>query len=173
MRLHLRTKLRTKLFIDRKLSNSKGSRGRRTGFESPFSHHISGKIKLNLDSRLSFIFYRIVLWFLLTLYLGACGSFGSSSNYNYPTGQQQRVLELCALVFTAPYYQYISPSRRVKIKKLRTTSWGFWATFADGRTYKVPISSGLVEGANYYCNYRPVKTACASRNDWDERCKWD
>ena len=143
------------------------------GFESPFSHHESGKIKLNLDSRLSFVFYRIVVWFLLTLYLGACGSLGSSSNYNYPTGQQQRVLELCALVFTAPYYQYISPSRRVKLKRFRTTSWRFWATFADGRTYKVPISSGLAEGANYYCNYRPTPTACASRNDWDERCEWD
>ena len=144
-----------------------------TGFESPFSHHESGKINLNLDSRLSFIFYRIIFWSLLTLYLGGCGSFGSSSNYNYPTGQQQRVLELCSLVFTDPYYQYISPSRRVKLKKIRTTSWGFWATFADGRTYKVPISSELTEGANYYCNYSPVHIACALGNDWDERCKWD
>ena len=127
---------------------------------------------MNLDSRLSFIFYRVVFLFLLTLYIGACGSFGKSSNYNYPTGHQQRVLELCALVFTDPYYQYISPSRRVKLKRLSTTSWGFWATFADGRTYKVPITSRLPEGANYYCNYRPVQTTCASRNDWDERCKW-
>ena len=126
---------------------------------------------MNLNSRLSFLFSRIVFWFLLTIYLGACGSFGSSSNYNYPTSQQQRVLELCALVFTDPYYQYISPSRRVKLKKFRTTSWGFWATFEDGRTYKVPIISGLVEGANYYCNYRPVQTACASSNDWDKSCK--
>ena len=128
---------------------------------------------MNVDSRLSFILYRIALWSLLSLYLGGCGSSVSSSNYNYPTAQQQRVLELCALVFTAPHYQYISPSRRVKLKKIMTTSWGFWATFADGRTYKVPISSGLAEGVNYYCNYRPVQTACASRNDWDERCKWN
>ena len=136
-------------------------------------HYESGKIKLNLDSRLSSILFYIIFWFLLTLYLGACGSFVNSSNYNYPTVRQQRVLELCALVFTDPYYKYISPSRRVKLKRFRTTSWGFWATFADGRTYKVPISSGLAVGANYYCNYRPVQTACASRNDWDERCKWD
>ena len=129
------------------------------------------KNQMNLDSGLSFIFYRIVFWFLLTLYLGACGGFGSSSNYRYPTDQQRRVRELCALVFTDPYYQHISPSRRVKLKRLRTTSWGFCASFADGRTYKVPITSKLAEGANYYCNYRPVQTSCASSNDWNERCK--
>ena len=88
-------------------------------------------------------------------------------------GKQQRVLELCALVFTEPHYQHISPSRKVKLNRLRTTSWGFWATFADGRTYKVPIASGLPEGENYYCNFRPLPTPCASRNDWDERCNWD
>ena len=130
-------------------------------------------LKVNLLCRLKMISGSVIVWFLLILYLGACSSSGSSSNYNYPTSQQQRVLELCALVFTDPYYQYISPSRRVKLKSFRTTSWGFWATFADGRTYKVPISSGLRIGDDYYCNYRSVPTACASRNDWDERCEWN
>ena len=128
---------------------------------------------MNLDSQFRLILYRVILCFLPALLLAGCGSYGSSSNYNYPTGQQQRVLELCALVFTDKYYQYISPSRRVKLKRFRTTSWGFWATFADGRTYRVPISSGLRTGEDYYCNYRPATTACASRNDWDERCEWD
>jgi len=109
--------------------------------------------------------------FFLMLFIGSCSSM--DANYRFPTGKQQRVLELCALVFTEPHYQYISPSRKVKLNRLRTTSWGFWATFADGRTYKVPIASGLPEGENYYCNFRPLPTPCASRNDWDERCNWD
>ena len=109
--------------------------------------------------------------FFLMLFIGSCSSM--DANYRFPTGKQQRVLELCALVFTEPHYQHISPSRKVKLNRLRTTSWGFWATFADGRTYKVPIDSGLPEGENYYCNYQPLPTPCASRNDWDERCNWD
>ena len=109
--------------------------------------------------------------FFLMLFIGSCSSM--DANYRFPTGKQQRVLELCALVFTEPHYQHISPSRKVKLNRLRTTSWGFRATFADGRTYKVPIASGLPEGENYYCNYRPLPTPCASRNDWDERCNWD
>ena len=109
--------------------------------------------------------------FLLMLFMSSCRSI--DANYIYPTGKQQRVLELCALVFTEPHYQHISPSRKVKLNRLRTTSWGFWATFADGRSYKVPIASGLPEGENYYCNYQPLPTPCASRNDWDKRCSWD
>ena len=108
---------------------------------------------------------------VLILFICSCRSI--NTNYRFPTGKQQRVLELCALVFTEPHYQYISPSRKVKLNRLRTTSWGFWATFADGHTYKVPIASGLPEGENYYCNYRPLPTPCASRNDWDERCNLD
>ena len=107
----------------------------------------------------------------LLLFISNCRSI--DANYRFPTGKQQRVLELCALVFTEPHYQYISPSRKVKLNRMRTTSWGFWATFADGRTYKVPIASGLPEGENYYCNYQPLPTPCASRNDWDERCNYD
>ena len=107
----------------------------------------------------------------LLLFISNCSSM--DANYRFPTGKQQRVLELCALVFTGPHYQHISPSRKVKLNRLRTTSWGFWATFADGRTYKVPIASGLPEGENYYCNYQPLPTPCASRNDWDERCNYD
>ena len=109
--------------------------------------------------------------FFLMLFIGSCSSM--DANYRFPTVKQQRVLELCALVFTEPHYQHISPSRKVKLNRLRTTSWGFWATFADGRTYKVPIASGLPEGENYYCNFRPLPTPCASRDDWDERCNWD
>ena len=109
--------------------------------------------------------------FFLMLFASSCSRM--DANYRYPTGKQQRVLELCALVFTEPHYQHISPSRKVKLNKLRTTSWGFWATFADGRTYKVPIASGLPEGENYYCNYQPLHTPCASKKDWDERCNWD
>ena len=113
-----------------------------------------------------------LLWiFFLMLFISNCSSM--DANYRFPTGKQQRVLELCALVYTEPHYQHISPSRKVKLNRLRTTSWGFWATFADGRTYKVPIVSGLPEGENYYCNYQPLPTPCASRNDWDERCNWD
>ena len=113
-----------------------------------------------------------LLWScFLMIFIGSCSSM--DTNYRFPTGKQQRVLELCALVFTDPHYQHISPSRKVKLNRLRTTSWGFWATFADGRTYKVPIASGLPEGENYYCNYLPLPTPCASRNDWDDRCKWD
>ena len=113
----------------------------------------------------------LLVGFFLMLFISSC--LRMDANYRFATGTQQRVLELCALVFTEPHYQHISPSRKVKLNKLRTTSWGFWATFADGRTYKVPIASGLPEGENYYCNYQPLPTPCASRNDWDERCNWD
>ena len=150
-----------------------GSGAERCGGSSPPSRTMNQKRSVNSDSRFSLKFFLVVFWFLLLLVLAACSRTGTNSNYSYPTGQQQRVLELCALVFTDPYYQYISPSRRVKLKRFRTTSWGFWATFADGRTYRVPISSGLAEGEDYYCNYRPVPTACASRKDWDKRCEWD
>ena len=61
----------------------------------------------------------------------------------------------------------------LNLEGLGTTSWGFWATFEDGKTYKVPIVTDLPGGKNYYCIYRPPPTACASRNDWDERCEWD
>ncbi len=88
--------------------------------------------------------------FLLMLLMSSCRNI--YTNYSYPTAKQQRVEELCALVFTEPHYQHISPSRKVKLNRLRTTSWGFWATFADGRTYKVPIASKLPQGENYYCN---------------------
>ena len=130
-------------------------------------------MKSSFSSRFIFSDYCVYMVILLGLFLGACSSTDTSSDYFYQTVSQQRVLELCALVFSDPYYQYISPSRRVKLRRLRTTSWGFWATFADGRTYKVPIVSGLPTGENYYCYYRPVPTKCASRNDWDKRCKWD
>ena len=80
----------------------------------------------------------ILVSFFLMLFICNCSSM--DANYRFPTGKQQRVLELCALVFTEPHYQHISPSRKVKLNRLRTTSWGFWATFADGRTYKVPVS---------------------------------
>ena len=109
--------------------------------------------------------------YFLMMFISSCSSM--DSNYRFPTGKQQRVLELCALVFTDPHYQHISPSRKFKLNRIRTTSWGFWATFADGRTYKVPIASALPEGENYYCNYRPSPTPCVSLNDWDERCNWD
>ena len=124
--------------------------------------------KMYLECRLIFKLF----CFLLAIILSACSSSESSTRYNYPTGRQQRVFELCALVFTDPYYKYISPSRRVKLKRFRTTSWGFWATFADERTYRVPIPSGLQIGMDFYCNYRPVPTKCASRSDWDERCEF-
>ena len=150
-----------------------GSGAERCGGSSPPSRTMNQKRSVTLDSQFRLIRYQVYLCFFSLLLLAGCSSSGSSFNYNYPTGQQQRVLELCALVFTDPYYQYISPSRRVKLKRFRTTSWGFWATFADARTYRVPIVSGLAEGKDYYCNYRPAPTACASRNDWDERCEWD
>ena len=114
---------------------------------------------------------KFLVSFFLVLFICSCG--GLDHNYRFPTVKQQRVLELCALVFTEPHYQHISPSRKFKLNRIRTTSWGFWATFVDGRTYKVPIASSLPEGENYYCNYRPSPTPCASRNDWDERCNWD
>ena len=38
---------------------------------------------------------------------------------------------------------------------------------------KVPIPSGLVSGEDYYCNYRPLPTPCASQKDWDERCEFE
>ncbi|HBL56512.1 MAG TPA: hypothetical protein DDZ36_11750, partial [Deltaproteobacteria bacterium] len=72
--------------------------------------------KLNKNLRLRYYYDSVFGMLLLGFVLGACSSTDAGSNYNYPTGQQQRVLELCALVFTDPYYQYISPSRRVKLK---------------------------------------------------------
>ena len=130
-------------------------------------------LKLIFNCQFTGFHYFVLVILLLDFGLGSCSSKEHGLNYYYPTDSQQRVYELCALVFHAPYYQYISPSRRVKLRKIRTTSWGFWATFADGRTYKVPIVSDLPVDKNYYCNYRPPPTECTSRNDWDERCEWD
>ena len=131
----------------------------------------SRNLKYNQFQGMKALKNHLFVSFFLMLFISSCSRM--DANYRFPTGKQQRVLELCALVFTEPHYQHISPSRKVKLNKLRTTSWGFWATFADGRTYKVPIASGLPEGENYYCNYQPLPTPCASRNDWDERCNWD
>ena len=72
--------------------------------------------------------------FLLMLFMSSCRSI--DANYIYPTGKQQRVLELCALVFTEPHYQHISPSRKVKLNRLRTTSWGFWLRLQMGALTK-------------------------------------
>ncbi len=129
-------------------------------------------IKLLFNYRFYGFYYFVLVILLLNFCLGACSS-KERSLYYYPSGDQQRVHELCTLVFHSPYYQYISPSRSVKLRRIRTTSWGFWATFADGKTYKVPIFSDLPVGKMYYCNFRPPPTKCASRNDWDERCEWD
>ncbi len=137
----------------------------------PSTNSASDQLKFIL--RIYNFHYFVVVVLFLGIGLGACSSKEIGPNYSYPTGSQQRVLELCALVYSDPYYQYISPSRRVKLRRIRTTSWGFWATFEDGRTYKVPIVTDLPGGKNYYCIYRPPPTACASRNDWDERCEWD
>jgi len=111
------------------------------------------KILIKLESRYTFRMAFVFFCLLLEVIICACESSKTNSNYNYPSNQQQRVMELCTLVFSDPYYQYISPSRRVKLKKIRTTSWGFWATFVDGRTYRVPIKSGLNIGEDYYCSY--------------------
>jgi len=106
-------------------------------------------------------------------FFGACTSSEAKLKYMYLTDEQQRVLELCALVFTDPYYQYISPSRSVRLKKFRTTSWGFWATFEDGRTYRVPVASGLDLGEDYYCNFRSNYNYCTYGNDLEDRCEWN
>ena len=93
------------------------------------------------------------------------------SSYLYLSEQQQRVMELCALVFSDPNFKYISPSRRIKLKKIHSTKWGFWATFYDGRTYRVPINSGLDLGKDYYCSHRINSEICIERNDSDYSCK--
>ena len=133
------------------------------------------KIIFSLSFRSSLFFksFGLILYIFSIFILSSCSNFENNKKYNFPTTQHLRVLELCALVFSEPYYQYISPSRRVKLRKLRTTSWGFWATFDDQRTYKVPIPSGLISGKDYYCNYRPLPTPCASEKDWDERCEFE
>ena len=116
------------------------------------------------------IFYLLVL--LLLFFLYGCINKESKSNYHYISEQQQRVLELCTLVYTAPYYQYISPSRKIKLKKIRTTSWGFWANFEDGRSYRVPIQSGLILGKDYYCSFRRNKKYCPILDDLNFECEW-
>ena len=110
--------------------------------------------------------------FLLQFSLYGCIFKKSQSNYHYISEQQQRVLELCSLVYTDPYYQYISPSRKIRLKKIRTTSWGFWANFADGRSYRVPIQSGLNLGKDYYCSFQRNTKYCLSLDDLDFECEW-
>ena len=73
----------------------------------------------------------------LMLFISNCSSM--DTNYRFPTGKQQRVLELCALVFTEPHYQYISPSRKVKLNRLRTTSWDFGRHLRMGAHTKYPL----------------------------------
>jgi len=131
------------------------------------------KILKILESRYIVRSICIFMYFLLEFILVSCFKPATSLNYNYPSTQQQRVMELCTQVFIDPYYQYISPSRRVKLKKIRTTSWGFWATFADGRTYRVPIRSGLKTGEDYYCSFNLNSEYCSKRNDVNFDCDWD
>ena len=127
-------------------------------------------LDLYLEPRFSFNFFWIIICILLEFFIASCSS-PNAKTYIYLTELQQRVLELCALVFSAPYYQYISPSRSVKLKQIHTTSWGFWASFQDGRTYKVPIPTGLDLGENYYCNYSKESSNCYYKDDnFDERC---
>ena len=130
-------------------------------------------IKLIFNCRFSSFHYFVLVILLLDLYLGACSNKKNGLNYFYPTGSQQRVHELCTLVFHSPYYQYISPSRSVKLRRIRTTSWGFWATFEDGRTYRVPVASGLNLGEDYYCNFRSNYNYCSYGNDLEDRCEWN
>ena len=126
-----------------------------------------------LESR--YIFRRICIffYFLLEFILISCSTNETRSNYNYPSKQQKRVMELCTLVFSDPHYQYISPSRRAKLNKIRTSCWGFWATFADGRTYRVPIISGLNIGEDYYCSFSLNSEYCPKRNDLNYDCEWE
>ncbi len=110
--------------------------------------------------------------FILQFFLYGCIIKESDSNYKYISEQQQRVIELCSIVYSQPHYQYISPSRKIRIKKIRTTSWGFWANFADGRSYRVPIQSGLDLGKDYYCSFRRDTKYCPSLDDSKFECLW-
>ena len=73
----------------------------------------------------------------LLLFISNCSSI--DANYRFPTGKQQRVLELCALVFTEPHYQHISPSRKVKLNRLRTTSGDSGRHLRMGAHTKYPL----------------------------------
>ena len=119
-------------------------------------------------------FFIIFVFFVFLLQFSLYGCFfkKSNSNYHYISKQKQRVLELCYLVYSAPYYQYISPSRKIRLKKIRATSWGFWANFADGRSYRVPIQSGLDLGKDYYCSFRRDTKYCPSLDDSKFECLW-
>ena len=62
-------------------------------------------LKKNVSFELKFILriynfhYFVVVVLFLGIGLGACSSKEIGPNYSYPTGSQQRVLELCALVY--------------------------------------------------------------------------
>ncbi|MCS5634008.1 MAG: hypothetical protein NZ763_06385, partial [Candidatus Marinimicrobia bacterium] len=66
-------------------------------------------LKKNVSVELKFILrtynfhYFVVVVLFLGIGLGACSSKEIGPNYSYPTGSQQRVLELCALVYSDPY----------------------------------------------------------------------
>ena len=63
-------------------------------------------LKKNVSIELKFILriynyhYFVVVVLFLGIGLGACSSKEIGPNYSYPTGSQQRVLELCALVYS-------------------------------------------------------------------------
>ena len=130
------------------------------------------KNQISLIYKHFFFIIFVFFVFLLQFSLYGCIFKKSQSNYHYISEQQQRVLELCSLVYTDPYYQYISPSRKIRLKKIRTTSWGFWANFADGRSYRVPIQSGLNLGKDYYCSFQRNTKYCLSLDDLDFECEW-
>ena len=130
------------------------------------------KNQISLIYKHFFFIIFVFFVFLLQFSLYGCIFKKSKSNYHYISDQQQRVLELCSLVYTDPYYQYISPSRKIRLKKIRTTSWGFWANFADGRSYRVPIQSGLNLGKDYYCSFQRNTKYCLSLDDLDFECEW-
>ena len=117
--------------------------------------------------------FYLISYFIIWIIVSSCIVQSEKKVYTFLTLEQKRVLELCSLVYTDPYYQYISPSRRSKIKKINTTYWGFWATFADGRTYRVPIQSGLKLGVDYYCHFRRENNYCMDLKDQESKCEFE
>ncbi|MEK9896900.1 MAG: hypothetical protein VW518_10830, partial [Burkholderiaceae bacterium] len=115
---------------------------------------------------------QIFIWSVLWGGTLACTTPPQPPSFGYPTSEALRVREVCAELYTDAWWGYFSPSRKSALRSFRPDPAGLIASFSDGRSYDVPLQTGLPLGT-YYCGKPQATTPCASQRDWDSRCEYE
>ncbi|MBF0351251.1 MAG: hypothetical protein HQM11_09460 [SAR324 cluster bacterium] len=109
---------------------------------------------------------------LTGLVLLAVGCASSRENYAYPTEIEIKVNETCTRIYDPANRGIIAVSRHTRVIKFVVVSEGILTFFADGKSYVLPLQTGLDDGEEYYCgSNKKSTTPCLSTNDWDTHCK--